>query len=209
MNRYNKKRMFGKKTKKSKKHMRNKHSIRSSKKMSKCNTGLLGAEEDVFTLDVCKKYGGSSSGIQLPSVADYYSPISGIASAVPNGLTGSPINQSIIQGGLPGTTSIDGNNNYYSLNTYTPIDISRQMLEARGGMRRRHKTKKMRKNKSYVKTKGGGLYQQVQNFGRGIMFDVGKISNGLQGYPAPVNPSPTVQYPKTGGLTYTNYRNTV
>lgn len=211
MSRYNKKKMLGsKKTKRVKRQMRNRHSIKSSNKMTNI-TGLLGAHEDIYTLN--GKYGGSSGGIELPSFADYYSPKSGIALSIPDGLTGSPINESLLKGGLPGTSSIDGNNNYYSLNTYTPIDISRQTMEARGGMRKRkHKTRKLkvrRNARNKNRLRGGGLYQQVQNFGRGIMFDMGKISNGLQGYPAPVNPSPLVQYPKAGGLTYTNISNTV
>jgi hypothetical protein len=129
---------------------------------------------------------GGNNTIQLPNHIDFYKPISGIAQSVPNGLTGSPYTSQ----NLPSTNGIDGDNNYYANNPYIN-DISRQMQEARTGGGSRH-SKKRRRGRKKLKN-GGGIYQEIQNVGRSAFFNIGSLSNTLNGYPAPVNPNPTIQ----------------
>jgi len=116
----------------------------------------------------------------------------------PNGLVGSPYSNSV--GGLPGTNGIDGDRNYYSVNTYTN-DISRRMLDIganppyngmKGGTKRR-------------KQKGGALSnflsQDLINLGRQFQFGLGSAYNALSGYPSPANPLPWKgQLPNTASL---------
>jgi hypothetical protein len=113
--------------------------------------------------------------------------------AYPNGLTGQAWGGNL---DWPGTTNIGGNNNHYSLNRYSPHDVSRQMLAAganppfsgalRGGSRRRKKNKR--------KLKGGGLsnflFQDLVNFGRQAQFNAGGTFNTLRGYGPPTDPMP-------------------
>lgn len=94
----------------------------------------------------------------------------------------------------PGTTNVGGNNNHYALNTYSPVDISRQMQDLGaqppflGGGKRKRKSKKQR---------GGSLsnflYQDLVNVGRQFQYGVGSTYNALSGYSAPVNPMPWQQ----------------
>ena len=107
--------------------------------------------------------------------------------AYPNGLTGQPWGGNLQ---WPGTTNIGGNNNHYSLNTYAPHDVSRQMLAAganppfsgviKGGRRR--------------KQKGGGLsnflFQDLVNVGRLGQFGLGSTYNTLKGFEPSSNPLP-------------------
>lgn len=197
-----KKHLFGGKTKKTKKIKKNqtkrkylnkkmkknkntKKSIAISKIIptNKCNPGLLGAQEDIYTLGTCKKFNGGS-GILLPTNYSQYAPVSGISESVPNGLAGIPINQGNPYGGWPGTNEIGGGNNHYSLNTYSN-DISRQMQQSsmKGG----------KKHKKSKKIRGGGLFQELLNAGRMTGYGIGSLYNGSVGYPTPVNPLPTQQ----------------
>lgn len=112
----------------------------------------------------------------------------------PNGLTGSPWTPN----NLPGQSLINGDSNYYSLNKYSPVDISRQMVDVgaqppflgvkfTGGKKRG--TRKNKKNQ-----KAGGfsnfLYQDLLNLGRQFQYDAGSSYNALKGYNSPVNPMP-------------------
>ena len=111
----------------------------------------------------------------------------------PSGLTGST------WGGdfkWPGTNSVGGDYNHYSLNKYAPVDISRQMQDIGAqppflgmvGGKRKNKSKKQR---------GGALsnflYQDLVNVGRQFQFGLGSTYNALSGYSAPVNPMPWQQ----------------
>jgi hypothetical protein len=105
----------------------------------------------------------------------------------PNGLTGQPWGGNLQ---WPGTTNIGGNNNHYSLNTYAPHDVSRQIMAAganppfsgviKGGGRR--------------KQKGGGLsnflFQDLVNVGRLGQFGLGSTYNTLKGFEPSSNPLP-------------------
>lgn len=140
-------------------------------KFKKCNPGILGSQEDIFTLGTCKKYGGN----HIPS---------------PNSLIGSPFQPGNVSG-WPGVDGIAGDRNYYTLNKYIP-DVSRQIIQSSsvsvkngGGKRRKTRRRRMKR--------GGGFYQQLINTGRDTMFNIGSTYNTLRGYPAPVNPTPYVQ----------------
>ena len=149
--------------KKTKKYSNKKYKKIIKKQLNKCNVGLLGVQEDIYTLGTCSKLSGGS--INIPKPYDFYAPVSGVAQSIPNGLVGSSINQTT---GLPGLNGINGDNNYYSLNNYS-TDISRAMMPS-----------------SY-------LNQEFQNLLRGTFFNLGSVSNSINGYPAPVNPSAVVQ----------------
>ena len=109
----------------------------------------------------------------------------------PNGLVGNSWTPSIQ--GWPGVDGISGDRNYLSYNTYSPIDISRQMINTGanppfsvGG-----KGKKGNKN---MKQRGGVmsnlLSQDLINLGRQFQHGFGSAYNALAGYPAPVSPMP-------------------
>ncbi len=92
----------------------------------------------------------------------------------------------------PGTTNISGNNNHYALNTYAPVDISRQMKDLGaqppflGGGKRK-------KKKQRGGTLSNFLYQDLVNVGRQFQYGVGSTYNALRGYNSPVNPMPWQQ----------------
>lgn len=121
----------------------------------------------------------------------------------PNGLVGkdyvNPTN-------LPGANHIPGDANFYKNNTYSPVDISRQMLDIgankpflgflnKGGSKKRYTKKR----------KGGGfsnfLGQDLVNLGRQFTFGIGSAYNALNGFPAPTNPLPWKdQLPNTASI---------
>ena len=98
----------------------------------------------------------------------------------PNGLIGKPWGDAIQK--WPGVDGVDGGRNYLPHNTYSPVDISRQMkfVSASGGGRKR----KTRKRKVQ---KGGFIANDLLNLSR---FGGGSFYNAIKGYPQPVNPLP-------------------
>jgi hypothetical protein len=73
--------------------------------------------------------------------------------------------------------------NYYALNTYSPVDISRQMIAtgaqppfSGGGVGRKRRGKKQ---------KGGGIIDYAS-------YITGTVTSSLGGYKGPVSPSPVV-----------------
>jgi len=110
----------------------------------------------------------------------------------PNGLTGESWAPDFK---WPGTNNIGGDHNHYALNTYSPVDISRQMQDLGaqppflGGGKRKQKNKGKSRKK-----RGGGLsnflYQDLVNVGRQFQFGVGSTYNALKGYDAPIKPMP-------------------
>jgi hypothetical protein len=121
----------------------------------------------------------------------------------PDGLVGKPY---LNPTNLPGANYIPGDANYYKNNTYSPVDISRQMLDIGANKPFLGFSHKGGRKKGYTKKrKGGGfsnfLGQDVVNLGRQIGFGVGSAYNALYGYPAPTNPLPWVgQLPNTANL---------
>lgn len=117
----------------------------------------------------------------------------------PNGLTGSPWKPPIAN--WPGVNGISGDRNHLSYNTYSPNDVSRQMVDvganppfsggASRGARRTRRTRKMGRRKG---KRGGGfsnfLTQDFVNLGRQVQNNLGTTYNALNGYAAPVSPLP-------------------
>ena len=85
-----------------------------------------------------------------------------------------------------------GNLVNYKLNTYTPIDISRQM-KSLGAQPPFLGGKKIKKLKGGNQKGGAFLYQDIVNFGRQLQYGVGSTYNALNGYNSPVNPMPWQQ----------------
>ena len=116
----------------------------------------------------------------------------------PNGLVGTAWTPKISS--WPGVDGVSGDSNYYPLNTYAPVDISREMIATgaskpfvSGGASR--KTKKQRRQMSKKMYKGGNWYtnsfaQDLVNLGRSTFYNANTTLNALKGVPAPVNPLP-------------------
>jgi hypothetical protein len=112
----------------------------------------------------------------------------------PDGLVGSPWSPSVAD--WPGVDGIPGDRNYLEYNTYSPVDISREMIDTGANppfsIDGSKKNKKTRFNK---RSKKGGvssnmLSQDLINLGRQFQFNLGSSYNALNGYKAPVNPLP-------------------
>jgi hypothetical protein len=117
----------------------------------------------------------------------------------PNGLVGNSYDN---PSNLPGANYIPGDANFYKMNSYSPVDISRQMLDI--GANRPFLGFKGGKGKT-KKRSGGGfsnfLGQDFVNLGRQFGFGIGSAYNALTGYPAPTNPLPWKdQLPNTANL---------
>jgi len=108
--------------------------------------------------------------------------------AYPNGLAGAPWKPPIAD--WPGVDGVSSGRNHLSYNTYSPNDVSRQMIATGanppfsiGG------SKKSRKYK-----KGGHLSnflgQDLVNLGRQFQYNLGSTYNALNGFPSPVSPLP-------------------
>lgn len=115
----------------------------------------------------------------------------------PNGLTGSPWKPPIPD--WPGVDGISGDRNHLSYNTYSPNDVSRQMVDVganppfSGGARRRRRTKTTKRG--LRRGKKGGTFsnfitQDFINLGRQVQNNLGTTYNALNGYAAPVSPLP-------------------
>ena len=118
----------------------------------------------------------------------------------PNGLLGKSWTPN--PAGWPGVGNVAMNRNHLGYNTYSPVDISRQMVDVFpnpfkliGG----RKNKKLNKNnktkkQNTKKIKGGAmsnlLGQDLINLGRQVQYGIGSAYNTVLGYPSPVNPMP-------------------
>ena len=111
----------------------------------------------------------------------------------PDGLVGSPWRPQVSD--WPGVDGIPGDRNHLAYNTYSPVDISRQMVETGAnppfsiGGSNRKKTKKIKKSKK-AGAASNMLSQDFINLGRQLQFNVGSTYNALNGYAAPVSPLP-------------------
>jgi hypothetical protein len=92
----------------------------------------------------------------------------------------------------PGVNGVGGDRNYLAQNLYHS-DPQRMMLL--GGNKQNNKNRQLIKNK---KNKVGGFIpQDLINLGRDIVYNTNTAYNSLNGYKAPVNPSPYMdQIPK-------------
>lgn len=116
--------------------------------------------------------------------------------AYPDGLVGSPWRPPVSD--WPGVDGIPGDRNHLAYNTYSPVDISRQMIEdganppfiIGGGKNRGNRFGKGKKTLKKGGTASNLLSQDFINLGRQFQFNVGSTYNALNGYAAPVNPLP-------------------
>ena len=143
-------------------------------KKPKCSkSGLMGDQEDIFTLDVCSKYKGGGMPLLTPV------PFVGSSYNFPNS--------------LPGMKG-DSSGNHYALN---PYDKDVQLLIQNGGKRRFVKSKKgsntRRKRRHHRGGGGSSLIPSSQ-----VSYGFGKFYDNIFGYNQAVNPSPLVgQLPTT------------
>ena len=168
-----------------------------------CNCGMPilqgGSHRSSCKCSACRK--GQKGGNGLP----YGQGLPEMQGArYPNGLTGSPWKPPIPD--WPGVDGISGDRNHLSYNTYSPNDVSRQMVDVganppfsmMGGTRRRTRTKKMgRRGNKGIRGRGarGGSFsnfitQDFVNLGRQVQNNLGTTYNALNGYAAPVSPLP-------------------
>ena len=137
----------------------------------KCNQGLLGAQEDIFTLGQCKKYkyGGGSCNNNVTPINPYMSPNAGLANSIPGPMEGKAWTGD----------GLDGNRNFNSLNNYNS-DIQLQIQNAG---RRKSRFRGHRRTNKTIKRGGTGLVQSLS-------YHLGNLYNGFTGVPSPINPSP-------------------
>ena len=115
----------------------------------------------------------------------------------PNGLVGTAWTPKISS--WPGVNGVDGDSNYYPLNTYSPVDISREMVDIGaskpfiGGGGKNQKKKKLSKFKT-KKYRGGNwsnsFGQDLINLGRSSFYNMNTTFNALKGVHPPTNPLP-------------------
>ena len=128
---------------------------------------------------------GGQFGSQTGGCGDSMCSLGGVQGGGANALVGVPWDPT-----NPGQIPVP---NYYALNTYSPVDISRQMIAAgaqppfsgggaRGGIRRGIRRGRGRRGKTQ---KGGGILDYAS-------YITGTVTSSLGGYKGPVSPSPVV-----------------
>ena len=107
----------------------------------------------------------------------------------PNGLVGTAWTPKISS--WPGVNGVSGDSNYYPLNTYSPVDISREMIATgasspfiSGGKKKQ--TKKRHHGGNWSNSFG----QDFINLGRTGFYNMNSAYHSLNGLPQPVNPLP-------------------
>lgn len=131
--------------------------------------------------DTClrrKMKGGNSHGKNCMCGTCGGKKMKGGTMSYPNGLIGKPWGGAIQQ--WPGVDGVDGGRNHLGYNTYSPVDISRQMkfVSASGGGMKN----KTRKRKAQ---KGGFVANDLINLSK---YGAGSFYNAIKGYPQPVSP---------------------
>lgn len=107
----------------------------------------------------------------------------------PNGLVGTAWTPKISS--WPGVNGVSGDSNYYPLNTYSPVDISREMIATgasspfiSGGK------KKQTRKKHHGGNWSNSFGQDFINLGRTGFYNMNSAYHSLNGLPQPVNPLP-------------------
>ena len=107
----------------------------------------------------------------------------------PNGLVGTAWTPKITS--WPGVNEVSGDSNYYPLNTYSPVDISREMI-ATGASKpfisggKKKQTRKRHHGGNWSNSFG----QDFINLGRTGFYNMNSAYHSLNGLPQPVNPLP-------------------
>lgn len=122
----------------------------------------------------------------------------------PNGLIGNDWNPNYQYPNVLGTT----NNNHYKLNTYSPNDISRNIILSgaskpfsTGGKKKQRTKKTIKKNKN-----GGGYLSGPHSILNNISYNLGKYTSNLQGLKEPSNPLPFQDQLKNSSNNLKNFR---
>jgi len=109
----------------------------------------------------------------------------------PNGLVGTAWTPKISS--WPGVNGVSGDSNYFPLNKYSPVDISREMVDIgaakpfmSGGSKKNKRSRKHRGGYSWSNSFG----QDFVNLGRNSFYNMNSAFNALKGVPAPTNPLP-------------------
>jgi len=123
----------------------------------------------------------SSCGVQSGGRGGFYRP----ALPIPGPFVGSEWRAPVRD--WPGVDGIGGNRNYLAENLYHSDPQTMMLL---GGRKKANK-----------KNGGGLIPQDLVNLGRDFTFNIGSAYNALNGYNAPVNPSPYMdQIPKSKSI---------
>jgi hypothetical protein len=111
--------------------------------------------------------------------------------AYPNGLAGAPWRPPVAN--WPGVDGVSSGRNHLAYNTYSPNDVSRQMIATGanppfsiGGAKKSRHSRKYKKG-GYLSNLLG---QDFVNLGRQFQYNLGSTYNALNGFPAPVSPLP-------------------
>jgi hypothetical protein len=114
----------------------------------------------------------------------------------PNGLVGTAWTPKISS--WPGVNGVDGDSNYYPLNTYSPVDISREMVDigaskpfmGGGGKKTKKKLSKFKTKKYRGGNWSNSFGQDLINLGRSSFYNMNTTFNALKGVHPPTNPLP-------------------
>jgi len=132
------------------------------------------------------KGGCSQCSLQKGGSGFYKNPL-----PYPNGLVGTAWTPKISS--WPGVDGVSGDSNYYPLNKYAPVDISREMVDIgaakpfiTGGSKRKNRKSRRHRGGSWSNSFG----QDLVNLGRNSFYNMNTAFNALKGVPAPTNPLP-------------------
>jgi hypothetical protein len=133
-------------------------------------------------------YGGSGCGNSGCPIAPLSIHGGGGQIPIPGPFVGQPIGTNINQ--LPGVDGIGGNRNYLGLNTNVDKNPSYQQSMNDSGYNTLNSKVGGYKYRGSRKKGGGLIPQDLVNLGRNFGFNAQSTYNTLNGYPAPINPSP-------------------
>lgn len=167
----------------------------SHSKCHRCNKCLTGGDASIAPLSVSNSgvIRGGGCGVCMNENCNCasHNEMMGGSNGIFNGAIPGPIvgnHWGSNPGQWPGANGIGGDRNLLPYNTYSPVDVSRQMALRGGGGRGRKQSMKMKKRRAL---RGGGIIpQDLLNLGRDFGYNMESAYNSIRGMPAPVNPLP-------------------